>query len=119
MLTMIREGGFSMLVLLALGLALLLTAAAFAIRPARRRLHITLALGVATACAIVTGVTSDLAAVGHHAPEFMQRHAGTVLPFVAMQGFAESMAPAILGSTVLAAASLLVALGLYRQREAS
>jgi hypothetical protein len=117
MLTMMREGGHSMFVLLVFGLALLVTAAGFAIRPGRRRLKVAVALAIGTACSTVTGVSSDLAAVGHKAPEFLQEHAGTTLPFVLLQGFAESMAPLILGSTILAAAALLVALGLYRQKE--
>jgi hypothetical protein len=117
MLTMMQEGGPSMWVLLAFGLGLLVTGAGFAIHPGRRRLDIALALAAGTGCAALTGVCSDLAAVGHKMPVYLRAHDGTTLSFALLQGFAESMAPMILGTTMLAAAALLVALGLCRRKD--
>ncbi|MES1205772.1 MAG: hypothetical protein ABUS79_07520 [Pseudomonadota bacterium] len=115
MMTLMREGGFSMWLLMIFGLGLLGVAGRFALRPSRRWLAIAGALAVATLCATGTGICSDLAAVGHHAPAYLTGHPGETMTSVLLQGVAESMAPGILGLTVVGAASLLVALGLYRQ----
>jgi hypothetical protein len=121
--TLMTEGGFPMFVVLAFGLATLLLAARFAYQPDGRSAAPVWSLAIATAASTVTGVASDLAAVGHHAPRFLQEHAddgaGYDLPRVLIQGFAESMAPAILGSTFVALAALLVAVGLLRRLSAS
>jgi hypothetical protein len=117
MWTLFQEGGLSMWLLVAFGAATLVAAGRFAWRPERRRLWGAVALGIATGSAAATGICSDLAAVGHHAPRFLQDHPGVALPEILLQGFAESMAPGILGFTMLSLGALLVALGLYRQAD--
>jgi hypothetical protein len=109
------EGGFPMWFLLAFGLSTLVFAARFARAPVRRTLRIALALAGATACTTLTGFATDLAMVGHHAPEYLGAHPGTTLPEVLLQGMAESLSPAILGFTLLSLAALLVAVGFYRE----
>lgn len=120
--TLMTEGGFPMFIVLAFGLATLLFAARFTYRPDGRSPAPVWSLAIATAASTVTGVASDLAAVGHQAPRFLREHAsdgaGYDLPRVLIQGFAESMAPVILGSTFVALSALLVAVGLLRRSPA-
>lgn len=118
MITLFVEGGFPMWFLLAFGVAALVMAARFARVPARRTLRVALALSVATACTAVTGVAKDLATVGHQVPNYIRYHPGDNLAYVLLQGFAESMAPAILGFTLLSLVALLVAVGFYRESDA-
>jgi hypothetical protein len=117
--TLMTEGGFPMFLVLAFGLATLLLAARFAYQPDGRSPAPVWSLAIVTVATAVTGVAADLAAVGHQAPRFLQEHvgdgAGYDLPRVLIQGFAESMAPAILGSTFVALAGLLIAVGLLRR----
>jgi hypothetical protein len=115
MLTLFAEGGFPMWFLLAFGLATLAFAARFAHTPARRTLRTAFALAGATAFTSVTGVCADLAAVGHHAPGYLEVHPGTTMVEALLQGVAESMSPAIVGFTMLSLAALVAALGLQRE----
>jgi len=115
MMTLFREGGFPMWFLLAFGALLLISGARFAIRPDAARMRLTLALGAATLFTMITAISTALAMVGHHAPDYLARHPQTTMAVVLMQGFAEAMSPAILGSTVLTLAALAIALGCYRE----
>jgi hypothetical protein len=115
MLTMFMDGGFPMWFLLAFGLATLVYAAGFARAPVRRTLRITFALGGATAFTSLTGICTDLAKVGHHAPIYLETHSGINLAEIVLQGVAESLSPGILGFTMLSLAALLVALGFHRE----
>jgi hypothetical protein len=121
--TLMTEGGFPMFLVLAFGLATLSLAARFAYQPDGRSPAPVWSFAIATVATTATGVASDLAAVGHHAPRFLREHAGdgagNDLPLILIQGFAESMAPAILGSTFVALAALLLAVGLLRRSPAS
>ena len=115
MLTLFREGGFPMWFLLAFAGLLLISGARFAIRPDSARLRLALALGAATLFTMVTAISADLATVGHQAPEYLARHPELTVSSVLLQGLAESLSPAILGSTVLTLAALFIALGFYRE----
>jgi hypothetical protein len=115
MMTLFREGGFPMWFLLAFGMLLLIAGARFAIRPDAARLRLALALGAATLFTMVTAVSADLATVGHQAPDYLARHPELTIAAVLLQGFAESLSPAILGSTVLTLAALFIALGFHRE----
>jgi len=68
----------------------------------------------------VTGVATDLATVGHQVPDYLRRHPEENLAQVLLQAFAESMAPAILGFTLLSLSlvALLVPVGFYRESHA-
>jgi len=115
MMTLFREGGFPMWFLLAFGMLLLISGARFAMRPDAARLRLALALGTATLFTMVTAVSADLATVGHQAPDYLARHPELTLAAVLLQGLAESLSPAILGSTLLTLATLFIALGFHRE----
>jgi hypothetical protein len=115
MLTLFREGGFPMWFLLAFGGLSLIAGARFAMHPNSARLRLTLALCGATLFTMLTAVSADLATVGHQAPDYLARHPQLTLASVLLQGMAESLSPAILGSTVLTLAALFIALGYYRE----
>ena len=115
MITLFMEGGFPMWFLLVFGLGTLGFAGRFAWAPLRRTLRVTLALGAATSFTTFTGVASAFAAVGHHAAKYHQAHPELTFAHVLALGAAESLAPAILGFTVLSLTGLLVALGFHRE----
>jgi hypothetical protein len=115
MATLVREGGFPVFFLLAFGLVAMAFAVRFAIAPSRRVFRVTLVLCVATLLTSINGMFAAFAAVGHQAPDYVQRHPGTSLSEVVLLGFGESMAPGILGFTVLSLVSLILALGVWRQ----
>jgi hypothetical protein len=115
MLTFFKEGGFPMFFLLAFGLAALVLAGLYARVPSRARLRQTIALSFATGFTAVTGTAKAIAMVGHHVSAYLARHPEMALPEVLLQGLAESMAPLILGFTLLSLVALVVAVGLYRE----
>ena len=109
-----REGGFPMFFLLAFGGAALIAAARFARAPNQRRLRASVGLGLATGFTTVTATCADLAAVGHHAPEYLRSHPESTMSDVLLQGFAESMSPGILGFTMLSIVAITLVLGVLR-----
>ena len=115
MVTLFREGGFPMWFLLVFGALSLISGARFALQPKASRLRLAVALSVATLFTVLTAIGADLAAVGHQASEYLAQHPEQTLATVLLQGFAESMSPAILGFTVLTLVALFVALGCYRE----
>jgi hypothetical protein len=108
------EGGYPMWFLVFFGVCTLLASAAFAYRPRRKALRLALGLGTTTLFSIGTGVAADLAQVGHHVPQYVQKHPDTTLTEAVLQGFAESMSPAIFGGFILTICALWVSLGLWR-----
>lgn len=114
-MTLFREGGFPMWFLLLFGALLLIAGARFAMRPDTTRLRLALALGAATLFTMITAISADLATVGHQAPDYLARHPQTTIAVVLLQGVAESLSPAILGSTLLTLAALFLALGFHRE----
>ncbi|HTM45514.1 MAG TPA: hypothetical protein VL137_11195 [Polyangiaceae bacterium] len=114
MLNLFVEGGFPMWFLLTFGLATLFFAARFARAPSHRTLKTAFALGGATVFTILTAMCTDLAMVGHHAPEYLKTHPEMSLSEVLLQGLAESLSPGILGFTMLSLAALIVAYGFQR-----
>ncbi len=115
MLTFFQEGGFPMFFLLAFGLAALVVAVLYARVPGKARLRQTVALSLATGFTAVTGTATAVATVGHQATTFLVRHREMTLPEVFLEGLAESMAPLILGGTLLSLVALIVTVGLYRE----
>jgi hypothetical protein len=118
MKTLFMEGGAPMWFLLAFGIGMLILGVRYAIAPTAWAFRATLGLGSATLFTAVTGTCADLAAVGHHAPAYLKAHPGMTLAEVLLQGFAESMAPGILGFTMLSLAAMIVTLGFYREGKA-
>ncbi len=115
MATLIREGGFPVFFLLAFGLLAMAFAVRFATAPSQRVLRTTLALCTATCLTSINGIFAALSAVGHQAPEYLKRHPESSLSEVVLLGIGESMAPGILGFTILSLIALILALGMYRQ----
>jgi hypothetical protein len=115
MMTIFVEGGFPMWFLLVFGLATLVFAVRFAWTPVRRTLRSVLSLATATAFTVLTGICTDLATVGHQAPTYVKAHPDVTLVEAVLQGVAESLAPGILGFTVLSLAALVVTLGFQRE----
>jgi len=113
MLDLLREGGGPMLFVLIFGALTFASAAAFAVRGDRRRLGFITWMGGATALSVAGGICSDLAAVGHHG---LRRCAEQHLEPAAclLVGMAESMAPGIVGFTLLSLAAMLAAVGMSR-----
>ena len=115
MLTLLREGGFPMWFLLAFSVLTLACAGRFAARQEAGRLRVVGACGLTTLFATLTAVATDLAAVGHHLPSYLERHPDLSLSAALLQGGAEAMSPAILGFTVLSLTALVIALGFQRE----
>jgi hypothetical protein len=109
MLLLIREGGFQMVFVLGFGLTTLVAAILFAVRPAQRKLPFIRGMSHATLFTILAGICADLAAVGHAIPG---RFAEDPKWYYAMiLGFGESMAPGIIGFSLLSLVWLVSAVG--------
>jgi hypothetical protein len=118
MLTLFREGGFPMWFILAFGLVTLGAAARYAARPDGRRLGFIRAMALATLFSTLNGVAADLAAVGHNvSARYNGGYGDLPVPAILLQGFAESMSPAIVGLTMLSLVALIVAVGATREAE--
>jgi hypothetical protein len=115
MFDLLREGGVPMVFVVVFGALTLASAGRFAVRGDRRRLGFIAAMGIATLLSAGGGVAADLAAVGHHALERCQlMNLGTDRAACILLGFAESLAPAIVGLTLCSLAAMLAAIGLSR-----
>ncbi len=113
MVEFMKAGGWSMWFVLLLGLGSLVTAVLFVARRRIAVLAMVRALSLATVFAIASGLCANVAAVMTHASEF----AGPDMTFMVMQGLAESVAPGILGFTMLSISWLLVAVGTRRAQD--
>jgi hypothetical protein len=109
---LIRDGGFSMWFILAFGGVALVTAFAFAVRPMARSERFIVWMGLATLAATLCGVSSDIAATFYAAAG--EEMAMEQRVRIAMEGTAESMAPAIVGFAILSLVALMVAVGKRR-----
>ena len=109
-------GGWSMWFLLILGGLCLLAAGGFAFRPDPTQLPRIASLSRAVGWSALVGVASDLAAVGFHIPHKPEWAHSPDVHLLVLEGFAESMSPAIFGGALLSVASLLVAAGHARLR---
>ena len=112
MLSLVREGGFPMIFVLLFGAATLIAAVAHAWRPAARRLSFIHWMMAATAFSVLSGVAACLGATFHHVPD--RFGAQRDWPLVLLTGLGESMAPAIVGFTLLSLAALVAAVGSRR-----
>ena len=92
----------------------LLLGAWFAVRPRLELLSLIGALSLSVFCSIAGGTMANLAVVGIKVPQHPEWRQQTELPLLVMQGFAESMAPGILGFSLLSVTALACALGLWR-----
>jgi hypothetical protein len=109
-------GGWVMWFLSVLGVLSLLAALKFARMPDPAMLPRVRCLARAVGWATLTGVVSDLAAVGTKIPETSAWAHSPDLPLLVLRGVAESLVPAILGCASLSVVALLVAAGHGRLR---
>jgi hypothetical protein len=114
MVDLFVEGGYPMWFLLVAALAALAAAANFAARPSPRRLALTRGLCSTTLASILTGTATDIATVGHQAPDYLARHPGQTMASVVLQGLGESMSPAVFGFSCIALVCLLISFGIHR-----
>jgi hypothetical protein len=114
MLNLIRDGGAPMWAILLFGLANLLAALRFAVRPVRGRLPAIAALALAVLFSVACGVMADIAAVGSKVPSRPEWANDPKIHLILLRGLAESMAPGILGFSTLSMVALLCAVGLRR-----
>ena len=114
MMQLILEGGFPMWFLLLFGGGAMGVAGKFAWKPKRETLPLLFAITTATIFTAIMGVFADLAAVGHHVVERWDRYSSEIVQ-VLLQGFAEAMAPGILGFGLVSLVALLTVLGFYRE----
>lgn len=112
MLNLLREGGFVMVFVLGFGLTALVCAILFAVRPARRKLPFLRGMSYATLFAVLSGICADLAAVGHHVPDRFADKPDWYMYLIL--GVGESMAPGILGFSILSLVALCAAVGARR-----
>ncbi len=112
MLNLIREGGFVMVFVLGFGIATLVAAILFAVRPAQRKLPFIKGMGYATLFAVLSGICADFGATFHH---LIDRYAEKPdWYFYMLLGLGESMAPGIVGFTLLSLSALMSAIGARR-----
>jgi hypothetical protein len=113
MLTFFLAGGPSMLFVLGLGFAALISAAGFARHPDPRRTGTVIALTVAASFASLNGVAMDLSAVGRNVAQNAEWK-NDELSRVVLMGLNESLSPIILGGALLCVTWLVMAFG-YRR----
>jgi hypothetical protein len=115
MLRFMQEGGYSMWLILVLGLLSLGLAASFAVRPAERKLNILRPLSLATVFSILGAISADIGTVMKRVPQ-LPEFTGSPDVRLALytSGIGESMVPAILGFTVLSLVWILAAVGFRR-----
>lgn len=105
-------GGFPMVFIALFGALAIAHAARFAIWPDRSRIAAILAYAGAVVFAGLAGVCVDLSVVGRNVAQ--AEVSDEMRPLIVLVGFAESMAPAILGFSIAAVVCLLIAAGLRR-----
>lgn len=113
----LQAGGAPMLAIILFGSLSLLVGGAFALRPRLQLLPVVAALGVSVVCSVAAGTMADMAAVGTKIPAHPEWLQHTELPMLVLRGVAESMAPGILGFSLLSLTALECAVGLWRVRE--
>ena len=111
---LMKAGGAPMWFIAIVGAITLLSAARFARRTDERLRKVIGLLARAILYAVGAGITSDLAAVAVHVPARPEWAKSPDLPLIILEGIGESMAPGILGFTLLSLGALLTAIGVRR-----
>jgi hypothetical protein len=110
------NGGFSMWVILVVGVLALVSAAGFARRPDEAKLPRIEQLAISVKWSSIAGVATDFAAVGTQIPSRLEWAKSHDLPLLVLQGFGESMSPLLFGGAFMSAIALLLAAGHGRLR---
>ena len=114
MLDFMAAGGFPMWAILVFGVMDLALALLFAWRPERQKVPAIMALGLAVLFSVGSGVMADLAAVGSKVPNRPEWANSPKVHLIILEGIGESMAPGILGFTLLSLVALVCAVGLRK-----
>jgi hypothetical protein len=114
MVQFFQAGGFAMWWVLAFGAFDLVLGALFAFRPDRRKLPAIVAMGAAVLFSVLAGTAADLAAVGMTIPNRPEWADSPKVGLIILEGFGESMAPGILGFSLLSLVCLECAVGLRK-----
>jgi hypothetical protein len=125
MLTIFRDGGFSMFFILGFGFVALGWAARYAIRGKKRPLGFVVGMMAATLFATASGICSDLGTTfktlaGSEDMDARHQEIGRDTAHRVdnlLEGAGESMAPGIMGFSLLALTSFLLAVGAARSKE--
>ncbi len=118
MMEFMRAGGWAMWVVLLFGLISLVAAALFAYRPDERKIGFIRAMSASTLFSILSGVSADLAAVMSKVPAHPEWSKSPDLHLIIMTGIGESLAPAVLGFTMLSLVWMIAAVGVRRLGQA-
>jgi len=109
--TLFREGGWSMFMVVGLGLVALATAAFYAARPDAKHEGFLKWMSRAVLWSILAGMCSDLATVFHATNGIEDTNLRTQITMV---GAAESLSPGIMGFVLLSLVAMLTAVGRRR-----
>ena len=104
-------GGVAMWFVLVFGLLALIAASLFARRPDARRVETVRSLSRATLFSVGAGIVADIAAVGSKVPANPEWANSPKLHLILLEGISESMAPGVLGFTLLSLVWLVMAVG--------
>lgn len=110
----LTAGGLPGFFVAAFGVAALVSGGLFLRSPDARRLEFIRRMTLATLFSVGAGVAAAVAAVLTRVPAHPEWSASPDLHLIVMQGLGETMAPAIVGFTLLSLAHFLVALGIRR-----
>lgn len=111
---LITAGGAPSFVIVFFGIVALASAARFAWRPDPSGVPYILGLSGAVLFASVAGVMAALASVAVHVTGNDEWAQSPDMPLIVLAGFGESMAPGILGFTILSVVALIASVGLRR-----
>lgn len=114
MIEFFQAGGYSMFMVLLFGVLALVAAAAFVRKPEERHVGMIRALSVATVFSVVAGFCANLAAVMSQVPQHPEWAHSPDVNLIVMTGIGESLAPGIMGFTMLALVWLVTAAGVRR-----
>ena len=114
MVEFFMSGGWSMFLVIGLGAVSLLASIAFARRPRAGDAGVLRGFSTATTFAVLGGVAANLGTVFSQVPQNPEWAHSPDLALIVMTGLGESLAPAILGFSLLALAWMVAAVGARR-----
>jgi heme exporter protein D len=117
MMEFMRAGGFGSWVVLAVGVATLITAGLFARRPDERRMALIRGLSRATGFSILTALSTNVGAVMFRVPTHPEWAHSPDVHLIVMTGLGEALTPAMLGCALLTLSWLVTAIGMRRLSE--
>ena len=112
MWNLFRAGGFPMFFVVGFGLVALITAFSYAMRPLPEREKFVRWMALATIASVCCGTAADFAAVAHYVASTPMEPAR--MGAIIVEGFGESMSPAIFGFSLLSLAAAMIAVGKRR-----